>query len=58
MSNENKIDNQTIHKNFPLHSSKIEMNILRTIPYEEFRDKTAKQLSDEVHEMMLKDLSK
>ena len=34
------------------------MNILRTIPYEEFRDKTAKQLSDEVHEMMLKDLSK
>ena len=49
---------ESIHKNFPLHSSKITMNILRTIPYEDFRDKTAKQLSDEVHEMMLKDLSK
>ena len=49
---------EMIHKNFPLHSTKVDMHILRTITYEEFRDKNAKQLSDEVHEMMLKDLSK
>jgi 1-acyl-sn-glycerol-3-phosphate acyltransferase len=49
---------EMIHKNFPLHSTKVDMHILRTIPYEEFRDKNAKQLSDEVHEMMLKELSK
>ena len=49
---------ELIHKNFPRPATKVEMNIIRTIPYEEFRYKTAKQLSDEVHEMMLKDLSK
>lgn len=49
---------ELIHKNFPFHSTKVEMNILGTIPYEEFQDKPAKQVSDEIHELMLKDLSK
>lgn len=49
---------EMIHKNFPLHSTKIKMHIVAKIPYEDFQDKTAKQLSDEVHEIMLKDLSK
>ena len=49
---------ESIHKNFPLHSTRVEMNILKTIPYEEFQDKPAKQVSDEIHEMMLKNLSK
>lgn len=49
---------EKIHKNFPLRSTKVKMKILGTIPYENFQDKTAKQLSDEVHEIMLKDLTK
>lgn len=47
-----------IHKNFPFHSTKVIANIIGKIPYENFQDKTAKQISDEVHEMMLEDLSK
>lgn len=49
---------EKIHKNFPLHSTKVIMNILGVIPYEDFQNKTAKQLSDEIHQLMLNDLSK
>lgn len=49
---------EKIHKNFPMHSTKVTLNIIGTIPYEEFQNKTAKQLSGEVRELMLNDLSK
>ena len=49
---------ENIHKNFPKRSTKVKMKIVSTIPYEYFQDKTAKQLSDEVHEIMLRDLSR
>lgn len=49
---------EKIHKNFPLHSTKVKMNILGTIPYEDFQNKTAKQISDEIYQLMYNDLSK
>lgn len=49
---------ELIHKNFPFHSTRVIMKIVGTIPYEEFADKPAKQVSDEIHQIMLEDLSK
>lgn len=48
----------SIHRNFPFHSTKVIMNIVKTIPYEEIQDKPAKQVSDEIHNIMLNDLTK
>lgn len=47
---------EKIHKNFPLHSTKVVMKILCTIPCEHIEEKTAKQVSDEIHELMINDL--
>ena len=45
-----------IHKNFPFKITKVIFDIIDVIPYETMEDKPAKQLSDEVHQMMQENL--
>jgi len=49
---------ELIHKNFPFHTTKVLMKIVGTIPFEQLEGKPSKQVSDEIHEIMLNDLSK
>ena len=45
-----------IRDNFPLKCTKVTLEIVKVIPYEEMEGKTAKALSDEVHALMLERL--
>lgn len=45
-----------IHKNFPFKITKVYLDVVAVIPYEAMEGKTAKTLSDEVHQMMLENL--
>jgi len=49
---------RSIHKNWPIKATNIELNILGQITYEEMENRTAKDISDEVHELMFNELSK
>ena len=43
---------EMVHKNFPFKPSKITIDVLGTIPYEELEGQTAKAISDKVHRIM------
>lgn len=43
---------EKIHKNFPLHSTKVTLKVLKLIPAEELADKRSETIGDEVHKMM------
>lgn len=45
-----------IHKNYPFKITRVTLEIVQVIPYELMEGKTAKQLSDEVHEIMQNNL--
>lgn len=45
-----------IHKNFPFKITNVILDIIAVIPYEAMEEKNAKTLSDEVHELMEKNL--
>ncbi len=40
-----------IHKNFPLKSTKVNMDILEVIPYEQMKDMSTREISDYVHKI-------
>lgn len=44
--------------NFPFKRTKVEVDVLGTIPYEELEGKTAKAISDQVHQIMQEHLEK
>ena len=46
-----------VHRNWPWKATNVELNILGLIAYEEIEGKTAKHVSDEVHELMLNALT-
>lgn len=46
-----------IHKRWPLRTTKVALNIIKVYTYEEIEGKTALALSNEVKELMLKDLN-
>ena len=46
-----------IHKNFPKRCTKVTLNVVKVYNYEEFEGKTALALSNEVRELMRKDLN-
>ena len=46
-----------IHKNFPFKLTRVNLNIIKVYTYEEMEGKTALALSNEVKELMLKDLN-
>lgn len=43
---------EMIHKNFPFTRTKVRQDVLAVITPEEYADKTAKQLSDDIHKLM------
>ena len=47
-----------IHKNFPFKFTHVDLNIVKVYTYEELEGKTALAVSNEVKELMLKDLAK
>ena len=44
--------------NFPFKVTKVNVDVLGTIPYEELEGKTAKAISDQVHQIMMEHLEK
>lgn len=46
-----------IHKNFPFKLTRVNLNVIKVYTYEEMEGKTALALSNEVKELMLKDLN-
>ncbi len=48
---------EKIHKNFPLHQTKVEMRILKVIPYSEYSDLTTIQIAEMVRKMIANDLN-
>ena len=49
---------EKIHKNFPLRRTKVKVEIMEVIPYEDYKDRTTVELSKEIHEQMLEKLTK
>ncbi len=46
-----------IHHNFPLKKTNVELNILGVMEYEEYMDMTPISISNNIHQLMLNDLS-
>lgn len=49
---------ENIHKNFPKKATKVDLNILAVISFDEYDGKPAKRISDEIHAIMYESLSR
>lgn len=48
----------TVHKRWPWKATKVRFDILEVIPFEEYEDKPAKVLSEDIHKMMEEHLAR
>ncbi len=51
-------ETEKIHKNFPLRRTKVTVDIMEVIPYDDYKDKNTVELSKEIHDKMLEKLTK
>lgn len=51
------VGTEHISNNYPWKMTRVRLDVIKTIPFEEFQFKTAKQISDEVREMMDKHIN-
>ncbi len=49
-------DFEKIHKNFPFKSSKVSMNVLQVLNYEDYKDLNTAELSEKVYNVLYEDL--
>ncbi len=47
-----------IHKNFPFKSTKVDLNVLKVITYDEYKDMTGVEISDYAHNLIKEDLER